>query len=155
MNSGHLVEIHEFLLQNLSTDNEVRVFQALQQNLGIYKTISFMYHVSLLNDLRIMTESAMRQFLDEEEQLATYINEMHAEVAEVEAMVHPDSSNICPFNFIETKSDCSSTSSTPLKRYQCNKCSNSYASKDGVRKHYKKQHGSPPQGPHNYCVTLL
>ena len=147
MNSDNLVEIHDFLLQNLSTDNEVQVFQALQQNLGIYKTISFMYHLSVLNDLRIMTESAMRQTLDEEEQLATYIDEMHAEVAEVE-----DSRNTCPFNFMDT--DCFSTSITPVS-YQCNKCSNSYASKDGVRKHYKKQHGFPPQGPHNYCVTII
>ena len=150
MNSDNLMALHEFLLQNPSAENEIQVFQAVQHNIGILKAVHFMYHVSLMNEVQIMTEAAMSQNLEEEEeQLATYIDEMHAEVAEAEAELHPD-----PFNLMYTKLDCSSTTSTPL-RYQCMKCSNSYASTDGVRKHYKNRHGSPPSGPQNYCVTIL
>tara|TARA_B100000212_G_C27319443_1_gene509453 strand:- start:500 stop:937 length:438 start_codon:yes stop_codon:yes gene_type:complete len=143
--------LHEFLLRNPSAENEIQVFQTLHQNLGILKAVHFMYHVSLMNEVQIMTEAVISQNLKEEEdQLATYIDEMHAEVAEAEAELHPDQ-----FDVMDTKLDCSSsTTSTPL-RYQCMKCSNSYASTDGVRKHYKNRHGSPPSGPHNYCVTIL
>ena len=107
-----------------------------------------------MNEVQIMTKAAISQNLEEEaainqnleeeeEQLATYIDEMHAEVE-----AEPD-----PFNLM--KLDCSLTTNTPPVRYQCIKCWNSYASTDGVRKHYKNRHGLPPLGPHNYCVTIL
>ena len=150
MNSDNLMALHEFLLQNPSAENEIQVFEVLQHNIGIMKAVHFMYHVSLMNEVQIMTEAAMSQNLEEEEkQLANYIDEMHAAV---EAKLQPDLAKLQPdlFNHRDTQIDCSST-----VRYQCIKCSNSYASSDGVRKHYKNRHGSPPVGPHNYCVMIL
>ena len=144
MNSDNLMALHEFLLRNPSAENEIQVFEVLQHHIGIMKAVHFMYHVSLMNEVQIMTEAARSQNLEEEEkQLANYIDEMHAEV---EAKLQPDMSNLT-----DTQIDCSSST----VRYQCIKCSKSYASSDGVRKHYKNRHGSPPVGPRNYCVTIL
>ena len=117
-----LVAMHDFLLQNNSADNEIRAFEELTRDIGLVRTIYFMYHFYLVSDLCIVTEAAMRQTQEEEQQLASYIDEMYAYVD------------------IEVYSDPFERDTSENASFRCNKCFKSYASRDGVRRHYRKQH---------------
>jgi hypothetical protein len=72
--------IHDFLLLHPSTDNELQVVNILKHEIGLVKTIYFMYHLYLVNDLRIMAEAAQNTHQDDETELTKYIEDIHAEL---------------------------------------------------------------------------
>lgn len=138
-----LEAIHDFLLLNPSSDNEIQVTEILKNEIGFARTVFFIYYSYLVNDLRILAKQ-------EEHELAKYIDNLHKQV---EFEVYPN-----PFEFvnmIDTDSSISSsTTNTTHIRYKCIRCVSSYATLDGVRKHYTDKHGKVTAGPCSYCVTI-
>ena len=163
--------MHKLLLTNHSHANEIQVMDTLKHEIGHLRTVYFMYHLYLMNDLQIMATSAESLPIEaqkEEEELASYIEQMHAQILQPHAQIHAQNDFEVypnPFVFVDfvdgfnkmelDTSSSSSTASTPsATRFQCDLCSKSFASTDGARKHYKKIHGDVDYGPRNYCVAI-
>ena len=160
---NRLQAMHDLLLTNHSDANEIQVMDTLKHEIGYVRTVYFMYHLYLMNDLQIMAASAesllLREAQKEETELAIYIEEMHAHIhAQNDFEVYPDPFEfvnfVDDFNNMELDSSSSTASPPSATRFQCDLCSKSFASTDGARKHYKKIHGDVDYGPRNYCVAI-
>ena len=158
---NRLEAMHNFLLTNHSDANEIQVMDTLKHDIGYARTIYFMYHLYVMNDLQIMLLRQAQKEEEEEQQLAGYIEQLHAQIhTQHDFEVYPN-----PFEFVDFVDDfnkmeldtssSSSTGSTPsATRFKCDLCSKSFASTDGARKHFKKIHGDVDHGPQNYCVAI-
>ena len=165
--------IHHFLLNNPSSKSEVQIMQYLIESIGIYASIYFMYHVYLNNDIRC-THYATQQQLHDEQSLHSYIDELYKhymqcyidqiygiinDVNIIHVDANADKLMANELSMTEEAVPCSPTSSVSSKsdddgRFLCKESNKSYASKDGVLRHYKKRHGPVAKGPRNYCVTI-
>ena len=101
--------MHNLLLTNHSHANEIQVMDTLKHEIGHLRTVYFMYHLYLMNDLQIMTTSAESPPIEaqkEEEELASYIEQMHAQILQPHAQIlQPHAQILQPHAQIHAQND--------------------------------------------------